>query len=746
MPGLLVCVRAIAMLVGLALVFALTGYIRLFDSIFGPSRTTGAQVFGVACLCASLGPWAVRHLAARLSANRGGLWSKMPTTAAATLADEPDSIELPWLLQSILGVGMGLLMLAGLVAAAAARSAWAWLREAFFWTYLTESICAALMIAAVIGVLSVAAGIQLISLYLVAFRMRALAPSFSGLASTPAAGTDGDAARPAYPPDAGVAGGLLLGIAAGAGLQAVRASSPLAAEQWVLLGAVASFGVSALSAYVTRGIEPLDAAGVPREGPRPAVDADWSPTSHLQVLALGSLWAWGISTGLWAGSVSGTGVDGSGLRTALSPAWLAASLSCGAWASGRIGGRRKYSIGGYGVALWLAGVSILASVGLASFPAAPSPLVAANILLTGALVGHSLPYGRRSFLARSLRERQALAQWLSTTLLGLMTGVWAAEWFHLWAGTGVAGAAAACLLLLISGGLLQIHEDDGVRRVRQRRLAAVFVSLGLALWVLPPAARRASQFSAARALAVEETLDRPTDPLDAARNVAERFGLIRPGSRVAWLGSDNPALHPECRVTGLPWGKEASRLRRHRETDPTAASWDASYAERWCRHSRTRYDLIVQTAKGLSDAEVADRLSAEWLTGLRGKLVPEGAVLIALPAPLLRPEVLRSVAATVQDSFRPAAAWLFIAEDERSPSAFVLACLAWQASVTLPAASESLGAGPRLRSLSDVTAVLGEGRIHSLRAPAFTAAGAAPEPVPPSIQRLFGREPPSASR
>ncbi len=126
----------------------------------------------------------------------------------------------------------------------------------------------------------------------------------------------------------------------------------------------------------------------------------------------------------------------------------------------------------------------------ASLTRASASVVLAPWLVSCACIGYALPYGRRAFVARSASERRGLAQWLTATLLGLVAGLWAVRWFDYWAGSAVAAITAASLLLLISGGLLQIHEPDGTRHVRQRRLGVVFASLGLAIVVFPSSARQ----------------------------------------------------------------------------------------------------------------------------------------------------------------------------------------------------------------------------------------------------------------
>ncbi|MBN1488754.1 MAG: hypothetical protein JXA69_02460 [Phycisphaerae bacterium] len=467
-------VRANAFLLGFGLSLGVLGYARVFQSIFEPARLVVFLVLATALASAAAAPWGARRIAMVIVRARRG-----PEVFALDAHSAAD--ELSWILQSVLGVSLAVLMLAGLAVVAGVRQVWAVASVRFFWTPVTEGLCLGLMIFATLGLVGFVAGLQLVGLYSAVSRSRS---AVGGLAGAETGGID----ERGIP---GVAASLLTGIAAAVAVYGARGLTSLSAEQWILLGAVPLFTVSVLSASITRHFEAARGCGGSRCGTAGEAGPVCSGGRNPVELILASILAWGVSVGL---CLSAWSAHGSAAFTSIGVhplAWAMGAMATGAWLAGWPASRcRKYSMGGSGVALWLAGTVVLVAVAVTG--AVPEIWHDSWLLVTGACLGHALPYARRALAVHSVTERQGSARWMAAALCGVLVGAGAYQWGADGPGWDTAAASAACLLLLIFGGLLQIHEQEGVRRVRQRRLGLVFTSLGLAVMALPAGARRAA--------------------------------------------------------------------------------------------------------------------------------------------------------------------------------------------------------------------------------------------------------------
>ncbi len=177
-----------------------------------------------------------------------------------------------------------------------------------------------------------------------------------------------------------------------------------------------------------------------------------------------------------------------------------------------------------------------------------------------------------------------------------------------------------------------------------------------------------------------------------------------------------------------------ARRRLRRRDAPTydpgvSAEWTA---ENWWRLGRDRYDLIVQILPGSSPDEVVDRLSWEWMEGLRTRLTHRGALVVALPPGGWRDAALPALARTLRDSFA-ASTRAAIRCSEHGFEGFLVA-----APAGVVAYDRLIGGDLILCSLDDLQGIE-QARLNTLRAPTPHARPATnapgPLPAPPSIAR-----------
>lgn len=718
--------RAIALLLGVGLALALEGYTAIFRSIFGSSPTVALLVTGVGFVSAAAGPWAARRAAMSLV----GMWAQATSGAfpfGSASSESHGRREAPalggmaWLLQSMLGAALGVLLLAGLAGSGGVRYAWSVLSADFFWTPVTEAICLCLLVAVVIVPAGMTAGLQLATLCSAVLR--------GGIAGQP--GPDGVGGAPR------ITASLLAGVSVGLAVHRWNSVSGLSAERWVLLAAVPAFGISVLSVLIARRMESLPDAGSSSAGSRLAYEPTSAMDGNAHRLVLLSVAGWGLATGLWSCALWSAGSVLAGGAASGQAGWTLAALAGGAWAVGWPPGRQRCSIGGFGMALWAGGAAILLAVAGTSRDGAfrwtifglPPAQIATAICL-----GYALPYGRRTFVERRSSERQALAQWAAAVLCGLVAGMFAQYGFAAAAGSDVVAMTAACLLLLIFGGLLLIHDRSEVRRVRQRRVGLVFASLALAVMVLPSAARRASARMDASAWADGPAVG-AAGLTGAERSGHSRwaetlnatFGWAAPGAQIASIG--NVVFIPERgvgRIDHVLWAPPVvSGNRVGLRTEPVSLSGPPKVytsADAWWRRGRSRYDLIVQMADGLSPAEMPARLSWEWFEGLRRRLLPKGTLLVELPLALLGSAAAESASETFAAVFEAYDPWLVVVGLDADQKAYLLATTG--ASMPPDAA---LGPGWRLpggawasfRRLSAAEDTGRRPRLNTLRTPAF---------------------------
>lgn len=689
-----------AFLLGMGLVFVLVGFTRIVRSIFGPSAAVEVIVAVVLFAAGSVGPWAARRAAAMLVR----LWSRVVRaprggrTGPGSDGSDNDPMQegLAWMLQSVLGVTLGAVLLAGLPATAGAQAAWGWLSTQFFWTSVTEMVALCLLASVAVGVAGLAIGLQLAALHAAAHHGR----------PTVGYGDRADRRRPAAPwPHVCVTASLLGGVATGLTVVHLAGMPGLLAGQWVLLGAVPMFAISAVSVCLARQAE-ASACRSPHQaddgcGGTPEWSAAGQPRGLILLSAAGSAGAAAMWYSAWVrGDLSGVG--GAGLA---SDAVHFALMALGAWWSTRGADRREYSVAGCGISLLAAATSMLTVIVLATFRAEGTRSLAMVEGITALAIGYALPYVQMAYVGRSGSERRAWARWTAAVLLGLAAGLAGYERLCAGAGGDVATMAASCLLLLILGGLLFIHDRRGTRQPRLRRIGFAFAVLGVAVMALPTAARHAAAKGASRPLAGSPHAGAaPAPPSQWTALLIEALALAPPGARVAHIGDGDVEIAEDGRVT--------EHLR-----EGSIVGWPSAEAsaDRWWRRSHSRYDLIVQTAAEPSTSHTAARLSWEWFAGLRARLLPAAALLVEVPG--LDPRAFDSVKRTFRSATDGLRHYRIIVEDAADRRTYLLATPAALLKGNRPLAE---GIAASIGPLADAVAeTQPPAPLHTLRAPAF---------------------------
>lgn len=724
----------------MGIVFAAVGYRRIVYAVFGPSDLVTCIAAIVALAGAAVGPWVARRAAdMALRAWRTvavpALRGRGDVVGGAVDGDDAAPM-VPWLVQAMLGIGSGVLLLVGLAASAGVARLWDYVEARFYWTPVSEIVCIAALVALFVAPVAVAVGLHCASLYAAAGWLGGVTRPASGARRRPAArardpgkasrqrvGSRSLRARPAAPAPSGravanVSSWLLVGAAA-ATIVVDRAGLHVGAGQWVLLSAVCMFAASVTALWVTRRLEH---ARVRPLRPHEAEGPEWSWRSRGMIL--GAVAAWGAAASMLGATWATTW---SGVPDAGSLAYGLAFGAVGAWSAAQRVASRRFSMGGFGMALCAAGAGILLGVVLRGDEVGGAAQHVAW-LAAAVCVGHALPYGRRALVGRAASEAQGLARWTAALACGLALGA-AAQLVVREAGLTDAGVqAAACLLLLVFGGLLQIHETHATRRLRQRRLGAAFVLLGLATLLLPPAARRV----AAQARRQDDTIadsessgsTLTASGLDFTREAGVPRELLAaapvlgaPGAAMAVIGGAWGGAGPMQRIERIPWSCDVEDDATGRATtEAEHAGWWAS-ADSWWRNSRGEYDAIVQLAPRHGGDDYARYLTAEWLNGLHRRVVPTGVLLVQLPVDRLDVAGVLSVLHTMQAACDEARCSLVIGGGASPRCVFAL--ISTPEPVGEAESPVVDGSDARVKVVPvAVTWVAGHGaRIHTLRAP-----------------------------
>ena len=628
----------VAILLGLAVGWQWSGMQRVLAAVIDPLPTTATMVAAIALLTAALGPWLPERLVlgiARLIRRRSRRTADRAADDTGTFwmlrAVRERDESLMWLALAVLATGAGLVSLITLgMTRVVAAPLYHHLLDRFFWTNLTLAALEWSGVALLIGLSWVIHGLM----------ATLLAPVLASSSRSPRDPT-------------GVVAGILLGLGMAWLIHEAWTNRGLSGRQEFLAGVLVMFLLAGVAAWLSQRMERL------RRGP-PEAEAD---PPELIAGAEGLIWlslvVWGIAAvlvgagwlacrpvGLVGASAIASGVGGYTLVTAIGMA--AASFHTR---------RRKRSASGCGMAAWTAGVGagVVATL-TAHWPAGTAASVSV-VLLIALPFGYALHYAERAWLARVGSETLGFAQLTSAIMGGLGIGLIAVRWWALPMLGSMGTMTAGALLMLATGGLMQIYENHRPARVRHLRLALVFASLAAAIVAFPSDVRRWSRWAHQHRAPTSTTLGLDwlaTRELPSARRIC-LIGLDpAPASR--WL-----ALGP-ARVDIMPLGiqvdRDAPPLPRIGRTRILHMS-----AFRTFRLQHLEYDLVYQRCNPRHRVGRFAEYSIEWLGRLSDRTLSGGQVIIDVPVGRLTPEAIAIIAATFRHAMPGPTCWTLIDRD-----------------------------------------------------------------------------------
>jgi hypothetical protein len=230
---------------------------------------------------------------------------------------------------------------------------------------------------------------------------------------------------------------------------------------------------------------------------------------------------------------------------------------------------------------------------------------------------------------------------------------------------------AACLLLVIAGGVLIIYDPLEAGPPHRLKLVGVFASLSLLILVLPAAAPRwplAGAAFATRADRASQPVTRTavstagdgsvrsrqrlgTPPIPWPGPVGRLLAQCQRGTRVCLIG-DSPAF-VSARAEWL-----RSRGLGVDHWPYVGSGADAPLAR--LRVARRQYDLVILGPAGLGVRTNRDLWTLETFARLTGLVGPGGLVVVRIPPAGLEPEDIRTVARTFLEAFGRRASWLVL--------------------------------------------------------------------------------------
>ncbi len=616
------------MLIGLAAGWQWAGMERILAAVLGPLPDVAGMFAVIALLAAAAGPWIPERLAAAVGYRRA---RRMRTGGAHGESGDADWMlrslrardeSLLWLLISLLACVQGLANLLVLALTGPFDRSHAYLLDHFFWTHLT---LVALRWSA--AVLLTGPGWMILGLL-------AVLPA-------PLANGRGDS-----PSRAGaVVAGLLLGLGLACSTGGLMRRAELSGDQILLLGLLPAFALAALAAFRSQR---LDA--------QPAARRFASPSPpELQARGEGWIWLAGVIWGLGtaAATVGRLAVEPgspSGFEPVESAGRTLALAGLAALLAGRQLRDSRRSAAGCGMAVWAAGAGTGAGAILTAFRPDSAPAAALVQGVCSLPAGYALAYITHAWLARTGGRASGFAQLLSAVLggsgIGLIAGCWVLR-----PSLGPIGTmAAAALVLLAFGGLVQIHESSQPARTRHLRLSLVFGGLAVALVLFPAGARRWAR-SIAEGAGHPGAIVLP----EALRS------CILSTTRVCIIASTPAAA--EALGRSLPARADVFGARR--DEAPLRAGRAARSDMRWftdLRIGRRQYDAIIYLPPPLSRTRAGADYSLEALSLLADRLRPGGRVVMFVPPEVVRHGRLDVVAATFAAVFGEASGYLALRE------------------------------------------------------------------------------------
>lgn len=636
-------------LAGLAVGWHLCGVNTLVAAEIDPLAPTGVMVVVIALLLTALGmalPERAMNLIRAIAfkrlrkADRSADHVDHTGHAGRAGRDSPDDRDddqawllaaggerdaaLPWLSLALVGAALGVTSMLWLPVGLSLFGLYDQLLTHFFWTNLTLAALEWATVAMVLAPVCVLAGLLLVT-----------------IASTRA--TMGAADTQARVPHESIWGGTLAGLTAAWFAHGVLAANGITAERESLLAALPWFALAVLATRVSKRVEeqspPDSEPPTPPELPLAA-----------ETLIRGSSAIWGVGAAAAAAGWMHCRDLASGTPAVRGATLILMGLSIGFLIGGWHAARGKDSSGGSGLGVWIAGVGAgLTAILTVRMPAWPGQTVFEAALLT-LPIGYALHHVSHSWLARSSSRTLGFAQVGVTILTGTGIGLALSEWWALPALGAMGTLSAGSLVLLATGGLLEIYEEDRPVRTQRFRLALVFGSLAAAIVLYPGNTREWTRRHRGQ-MAADTFRLAPSLPL------LDALGRVRTACLVDTDPSYLPAQLPP-RLTHLDVFCSSPMLAAASAGTDGLFRAAAIPASRALRLSHQRYQLVHLTVRptrgGLHGSSI------EFLGRLARRLAPGGMLMVELPVDRLGRIHVAELARTFRHAAGKGAAWTLV--------------------------------------------------------------------------------------
>ncbi|HOB76275.1 MAG TPA: hypothetical protein PKG54_17325 [Phycisphaerae bacterium] len=639
-PAVWITVPLAAVLAGLAAGWQWFGFRMMATSAMDPLPATSHLLAIVALVATVAGAWLPLYVLPRLRR-----WAAQKNSASATTArwlhrlthDRDESLM--WttvaILASIAG-GAALLMLA---MAGPLTRAYQHLLDGFFWVDATLAILEWAGTLAVTGPLWLLHGLQATTIILAAARRWPL----------PQAG-------------AAVVGGEAIGWAVATVSHDYWTAAGLACEQQTMLGILPVFLLAGLAVLMAHD---AGRAGTGDESPATEASETGEGKGRITWLAL-LIWALGLALAGAGWHFGPAFAEGSGGPHTQPDNSTHALLLAGGFIVGWVVFRHRGAHGSdCGLAVWLTGVSTGAATTLdALWPGGLSGTAQSCVLVIPA--GFALAHLQTAWLAQAGRQPQnhegpphgpkcetpgperALA-WLITALLGgAAAGLLIAKWITLPLAGPIASMAAASMVLLVVGSLIQTFAHGPSSSGRHLGFGLIFASLAAVLTILPSDVKRWHQAygEQSRPHSIRTDLNWLASQAQGARS----FCVIGPaGTR--------PADYPAMLTLRFPCPPTPADLQ--------ADGWQKLHADagRALRLDHRVYDVVYQCAAFDGPDGRHAGYSLEWLKRLAHRRSPGGMVMVDVPLEGLNGAATATIACTFEQAMNEPCVWRTVRRD-----------------------------------------------------------------------------------
>ena len=440
----------VAGLLGVSAGLALVGLTQRLGGTYVGAGSSEVAILGGSLAALALGLFVPQQLAAWWCTQAWRRLVRGGATEAGGPLPAPGEPTLRWLALGIITLLTGLACAALPVLTAGADRLYIYLLNQFVWLPAAHSLLQALLALAV-------AGVPLAGLGLAIGMVHRLGPA-------------------ATPWSTSATGWVLLGGAGGAaaGTRLLAAwGRPelvmLVAALPPLLVAVAGVAMEQRSLALTPADRPAAGSADP-----PTYSDRWPRLLRVGLVLVAGAAA--LLVQAWGRLHAAAGTD----LPHLTP-WCWAGAGLGAWLGSHLPGGPRRSVGGFGVACVVAGLSgavatFAALLALAGPAATPAWL---PLLLLGGMLpfGVAWTLGLQAALCRTAQHGELALTTAARALLAAAAVVWLAGPALLLTLGGVATVAAAVLLVLAWGGVLIIHEPDCGVRTRRVQLGLSFAAV-----------------------------------------------------------------------------------------------------------------------------------------------------------------------------------------------------------------------------------------------------------------------------